>query len=383
MTGSAPAVTVVVVAYGDPGGVGDCLAAVRIHTGPPHEVVVVVNPHPDDPPAEPADADVVIVNERNVGFGPGVEQAAVVAAAPRMVLLNPDAVVGPGWLEPLLAALDADPAAVAVSPRLCDPDGTVQEAGSVLGAGAHTVALGRPPADGLADDRHVHAVDYASAACLLVDRAAFRDAGGFDAVFAPGYFEDADLAMRWGEAGHRVLAVPTVAVAHSRHASFGTAGAVAAMAANRPLVAARWEDRLRDRPPLVDLAGRPHRLRALRDLPRPDRLLVVLDGPCPDRVSVVVDLARRRPDLAVTVALPAGAPPPAGGGPGIEWIDADAVDERWLRDRLLHHPHVVLDEPAAERLGELVAVLQRPVTTIIGDPGPYPERRLGLPGGVR
>ena len=376
-----PLASVVVVAYGGAAELDTCLDSVRRHTGPDHEVVVVVNPRPDDPVADPAGADVVVRNDRNVGFGPAVDQAALVAVAPRLALLNPDALVGPGWLEPLVAALDADPAAVAVSPRLVDPDATVQEVGSVLGRGGHSLALGRPPAGALAGDRHVHAVDYASAACLVVDRTAFVAAGGFDAVFAPGYFEDADLAQRWGVAGRRVLVEPSVAVTHARHASFGAAGAVARMDANRPVVAARWSARLADRPPLVDFETRPHRLWALRDLTRPDRLLAVLDQPRPDRVAAVVDLARRRPDLAVTLAVPAGTDVPSG--PRIERVDAAAVGERWLRDRLLHHPHVVLDEAADDRLAHLVAVLQRPVTAVVGDLGPDPEGRLGLRGTAR
>ena len=46
----------------------------------------------------------------------------------------------------------------------------------------------------------LHIVDYCSAACLLLRRDTFLTIGGFDPVFEPAYFEDADLSfvcVRW------------------------------------------------------------------------------------------------------------------------------------------------------------------------------------------
>src|SRR5205807_1108269 len=62
-------------------------------------------------------------------------------------------------------------------------------------------------------------VDYASAACLLVRRSAFVDAGGFDPAFAPAYYEDVDLCLRWWSQGLRVVCQPGSNVSHAGGAS--------------------------------------------------------------------------------------------------------------------------------------------------------------------
>ena len=41
---------------------------------------------------------------------------------------------------------------------------------------------------------YVREVDYCSGAALLVPRGLFARLGGFDALYAPAYFEDTDLA---------------------------------------------------------------------------------------------------------------------------------------------------------------------------------------------
>ena len=51
--------------------------------------------------------------------------------------------VEPGWLDPLLEVLDEDPTAGAVVPMLLNPDGTIQEAGSVIDSVGWSLALGR------------------------------------------------------------------------------------------------------------------------------------------------------------------------------------------------------------------------------------------------
>ena len=49
-----------------------------------------------------------------------------------LVLLNNDMVVLPGWLEPLLETVEADPEVGAVGSMYLYPNGILQEAGSII-----------------------------------------------------------------------------------------------------------------------------------------------------------------------------------------------------------------------------------------------------------
>ena len=132
--------------------------------------------------------------------------------------LNVDALPEPGWLPPLLERLE-DPRVGAAFPMLLNLDGTVQEAGSVVDAlgWAHAIGAGASPGD-LAV-RFARAIDYGSAACMLVERDVFRSLGGFDPVYGLGYYEDADFCFKLRDAGLRTFYEPRSRVMHARHGS--------------------------------------------------------------------------------------------------------------------------------------------------------------------
>ena len=62
-------------------------------------------------------------------------------------------------------------------------------------------------------------VDYCSAAALMVPKALFESVGGFDSRYAPGYYEDTDLAFKVRQAGYRVLYQPLSEVIHCEGAT--------------------------------------------------------------------------------------------------------------------------------------------------------------------
>ena len=122
-------------------------ASIAEHTAVPYEVIVVDNASPDASGAlvrlRTTGARFVF-NAENRGFGGAMNQAVALATAPAVCLLNPDVVVGPGWIEPLLGALAADDRCAAVTPMLVNADGSVQEAGSVIDGTGHTHAAREP-----------------------------------------------------------------------------------------------------------------------------------------------------------------------------------------------------------------------------------------------
>jgi len=173
---------------------------------PGTELVVVANGTPNDQlDALTAHDDVVlVVNDVNLGFAGGCNQAASVARAPLLIFLNDDSTVEVGCIEALVRASSTDPAIGAVGARIVSADGTLQEAGSVIWRDGLTTHVG----EGLSPDsiafQESRDVDYASANGLLVTRRAWDAVGGFDERFYPAYFEDVDLCLSLVERGFRV-----------------------------------------------------------------------------------------------------------------------------------------------------------------------------------
>ena len=196
----------------------DCLDALRRPGGcpPGTEIVVVANGTPPEQLDSLTGHDdmVLVVNQVNLGFGPGCNQAASVARAPLLVFLNDDSTVEDGCLDALVRTASSDPEIGAVGSRILAVDGTLQEAGSVLwrdGSAAH-VGEGLPPqSNAYQEPRYV---DYASANGLLVTRPAWDTVGGFDERFSPAYYEDVDLCLTLAAHGFRTRYEPRARVIH-------------------------------------------------------------------------------------------------------------------------------------------------------------------------
>jgi GT2 family glycosyltransferase len=321
------------------------LTALHEHTRCAFEVVVVDNASSDGT-VDRLDAlfpDArVHSNADNEGFGPATNRAAQLATAPVLALLNSDTIVGPGWHEPLAARL-ARPGVGAVVPALLNADGTLQSAGAFVGADGSTVAYGAgtDPDDGrFAFPR---ATDFGAAACQLVRQQHFLAVGGFEPIYAPGYYEDTDLCLKLASRGLRTVYEPAVRVLHGKYGSSSPDHATALYERNRPRFLARWRTALADRPPTV-VPFHPRREVAARDATAEGRvLLTALQLPAPD--EGIRELLRQRSWMRLTVLAEA-----AGADAGIWWrLGAEVVvrpDVETIMDlRALHYDVVV---PAPE-----------------------------------
>ncbi len=256
-TSQPPTVSIVIVTYGTGPVVVDCLDAVAAHTGPSHEVIIVDNWDGDTPsPTAALLADsgrlgtggVELVQPgANLGFAGGNNAGARRARGRFLCFLNPDVIVGPGWIEPLLAALE-DPVVGIAAPVLVNTDGSLQEAGQLLYADACTAAVGGPEV--LAGDwsqAFTRDIDYASAACWVMRRTDVDELGGFDERFHPAYFEDVDLALRVEARGQRTRLVAGTPLVHL-HGEGGEGGGLAIGEASQVVFRSIWSDRIADRP---------------------------------------------------------------------------------------------------------------------------------------
>ncbi|HEV3475527.1 MAG TPA: glycosyltransferase family 2 protein, partial [Actinomycetota bacterium] len=346
-----PLLSVVMVTYGGWDWPYRSLEAVVDHTDAAFEAICVDNASWDgtgDLLEELVDGATVVRNEENRGFAAAANDGARRARGDWLCFLNPDCLVRPGWLDPLIRAIEADPRAGAAIPRFLSTDGTVQEAGSAVDRQGWTHAFGRGADPEDPEHRFPRYVDYGSAACLLMRRETFLQMGGFEVAYYPAYCEDVDLCYRLEERGLRTVFEPRSDVVHAGAASTDEIRRARLIERNRRLLLERWGERLADRPALVELDARPHRLFALRDVTALDRLLVVNDRvPAPDHpLRVLLEVAARSRELRITLLCAAGEPTDIEDllFRGIEVV-LTADPGPWLDRRRFHYSAVLVAEP--------------------------------------
>ena len=247
-----PDVSVVVPVYNQVPTTLECLRSlVGAITEKAKIEVVVVDDASTDPQAERLRVLPGITYHRNrvnVGFVGSCNTGAQLARGRFLVFLNSDTLVTPGWLEHLVGTLQC-PGVGLVGASLRYPDGRLQEAGGLVFADASGWNYGRnghPSDPRYCTRRDSH---YCSGAALAVTRERFIALGGFDVRFAPGYYEDTDLAMRVRADGARVVYEPEAVVVHLEGASAGTdttKGMKAAQVVNRECFQERWRETLLD-----------------------------------------------------------------------------------------------------------------------------------------
>lgn len=243
---TAPRASIVIPTWNGARHLGPCLAALDRQSlggldGGAYETIVVDNGSTDDTPAVLAawPALRVIRWERNRGFAAAVNAGIRAARAERIVLLNNDTEVDPGWLAALLAALDADPriGSACSKLRLFDRRDTLHTTGD-------TVDLAGTPANRGVWERDLGQWDEArevfgaNAAAAAYRQALFADIGLFEERFG-SYLEDVDLAWRARLAGWRSVFAPEALVYHHLSATGGGPLASYLVARNRIWLLAR------------------------------------------------------------------------------------------------------------------------------------------------
>jgi GT2 family glycosyltransferase len=256
---TAPRTSIVLPTLGRSPLLAECLRSLRAEAGSDRELIVVAQGGVERPPSggaagEEAPGERWIRAERPLGFAGAVNLGVGAATAPYVAVMNDDAVVEPGWLAALEAALDADPEVASAQGLNLAGNGPSGPGAGVAGdgrpapggAGApptvdgrglawnrwlQAVQIGHGEPAGEADDgtREVFGVSataalYRHAALLAVARPAPSTPGGvgprgaapevFDSRLGT-YYEDADLALRLRAAGHRALSVPSARVWHA------------------------------------------------------------------------------------------------------------------------------------------------------------------------
>jgi GT2 family glycosyltransferase/glycosyltransferase involved in cell wall biosynthesis len=285
-TSDAPRASLVIPVHG---AFAHTLACLRARAGhPPRaaiEVSVVDVASPDDTLAKLGQVGGLRVHARtrNGGFIAACTDGAALARGEVLVFLNNDTVPQPGWLDALLVTFDQHADAGLAGAKLVYPDGRLQEAGGVVFADGSGWNYGRNESPDDCRYAYLRDADYCSGAAIAIPRALFERLGGFDARYAPAYYEDTDLAFAVRAAGLRVLYQPASVVVHDEGATSGTdlaQGPKAAQVRNQAVFAQKWQDALRAQLPAGTLPTP-----AL--LHRRQRQILIVDAltPQPDRDS--------------------------------------------------------------------------------------------------
>jgi GT2 family glycosyltransferase/glycosyltransferase involved in cell wall biosynthesis len=231
-----------------------CLSSLQAAQEQPRfEVIVVDDCSTDSTPKVMAQIRGVVYlrNDSNSGFIASCNTGAKTARGKYLVFLNNDTLVKPGWLTALLDTFKEERRAGIVGSKLLYPDGRLQEAGGIIWQDASGWNYGKFDDPGKPEYNYLRDVDYCSAAALMVPKALFESAGGFDSRYAPGYYEDTDLAFKVRQVGYRVLYQPLSEVIHHEGATGGTdisTGAKKHQEINRSTFAEVWSDELAKRP---------------------------------------------------------------------------------------------------------------------------------------
>ena len=171
-------------------------------------------------------ADARVIEQENKGYGAGLNAGMRVASGRYYLIINSDAWVVGDAIERLVAFADEHPDAAVVSPRLSNPDGTLQR--SVRGfptlwrlateylflrkLAPRSRALNAFYGDGF-DHDEVRETEFLMGACLLVRREAADTVGLFDEDFFM-FSEETDWCYRFRQAGWKVLFTPEAEFVH-------------------------------------------------------------------------------------------------------------------------------------------------------------------------
>lgn len=211
-----PSLSVIVVAHNSLADLRRSLPPLQAQLGPVDELLVVDNarePGLAQELAALAPGARRLESPGNIGFAGGANLGAAAARGEVLVLLNPDAVAQPGFVEAIAAPGAGGGWRAWMGLVTLDGGRAINTSGGVLhftGLGwagqAHEPVRAAPcePVE----------VGFLSGACLAIPRAVWRLAGGFPESYFM-YCEDVDLSLRLRLAGGQLGVIPAARVDHS------------------------------------------------------------------------------------------------------------------------------------------------------------------------
>lgn len=208
-----PNLSIVIVSFHSRDDLARCLASIARQGTEGVEVVVVDNAPGDGTAvwlAKEYPNVRIVESADNIGYAGGSNLGIEHSRGEHVLILNPDTELHDGALRTLLDAVHAHPDAL-ITPKLLQPDGTVNACGNQMHATGITSCRGLgEPSGAYAGTRPVPLV---SGAAFIARREVLLELGGFDPRYFM-YLEDTELSLRARSRGHPVLYAADAEVTH-------------------------------------------------------------------------------------------------------------------------------------------------------------------------
>lgn len=227
-----PSVSVVIVSWNVADSLSRCISSVLATHYPNLEIIVVDNASADESVKaleKFMDENITLRrNTYNLGFPIAVNQGLNMSSGDYLLLLNPDTRLPKSFFAQGLEFFASHPDAMAMGPKLEDPDGTPQ--GSVfpepsISSYIQEFWLGKTGITSkyVPAGNHPLSVNAISGACMLFPRSTFQQVGQLtEKVFM--YYEDLDYCRRIRQVGGKVYFNPQISVVHEHGQSAGKSG---------------------------------------------------------------------------------------------------------------------------------------------------------------
>lgn len=233
---SRPDLSIIVVSWNVREHLVNCLRALyspRFSGDLSVEVIVVDNASHDGSADAASQFPVTLIrNDENVGYGRANNAGLRIAQGRYLMILNPDTIAQPGSLDALIEFADSRPEAGIISPRLLNPDNSIQAAAFSFPTlamhlldlfplpriipGRFRIRLLNSGLNGRYDEamrNHPFKIDHPLGAAFLLRREAYEQCRGFDErIFM--YSEEIDIALRYQQEGWECWQVPASRVVH-------------------------------------------------------------------------------------------------------------------------------------------------------------------------
>lgn len=223
-----PLVSIVTLNYDHPEVTCQMLDSLRKITYPSIEILVVDNASPNDDPAiiykNYPEVKFIQASE-NLGFAGGNNLAINQTSGKYVLLLNNDTEVTPGFLEPLVAKLEADPTIGVVSPKIrfhhtpdllqftvITPINRITGRSKGLGFGVKDTGQWEFDSE----------TAYAHGAAMMLPMKVIKEVGLLADIYFL-YYEELDWCLRINKAGYKIFYVHNSLVYHKESISTGKA----------------------------------------------------------------------------------------------------------------------------------------------------------------
>lgn len=194
------AVSIIIINYNSDDLIFHCLSQLAASDFDGGLEVVVVNNDPSSVAMSElhamGDAIILVDNKVNRYFGEANNIGVERSSGKYVCFLNADAFVDENCITRLHEVISNTEKYSAVGPKFLYSNGVLQEAGALIGEDGNPVMLGVGQSPDKPEFNRERAVDYISAACLMMRRDVFCAVDGFDLRYEPAYYEDVDLCLK-------------------------------------------------------------------------------------------------------------------------------------------------------------------------------------------